>query len=193
VATQSFLPRSEGLRLEADLQRRVGDILTAWAGEAEADYLNRITFEPARIRERFRGLREAGVIKNNETAFVSPLLEAWLSGVSRLGPQSDEAFYPAMLSSAMARVRRPPTLTPVDEGGQARVFKFLQGDEPLAFRETAIGSDEDRRRFVETAEALTELMRRIRRRDSGTEYVYDLRTLARISHRWYGRRPYLVA
>ena len=169
--------RSEGLRLEADLQRRVADILTAWAGEAEADYLNRITFEPARIRERFRGLREAGVIKNNETAFVSPLLEAWLSGVSRQGPQSDEAFYPAMLSSAMAHVRRPPTLTPVDEGGQARVFKFLQGDEPLAFRETAIGSDEDRRRFVETAEALTELMRRIRRRDAGTEYVYDLRAL----------------
>ncbi len=169
--------RSEGLRLEADLQRKAADILTAWAGEAEADFLNRITFEPARIRERFRGLREAGVIKNNETAFVSPLLEAWLSGISRQGPQSDEAFYPAMLSSAMARVRRPPTLTPVEEGGQARVFTFFQGDETLAFREVAIESDEDRRRFVETAEALTELMKRIRRRDAGTEYVYDLRTI----------------
>lgn len=169
--------RSEGLRSEGDLHKRVVEVLNAWAGTAGADYLKRITFEVHRIRESFRSLRDAGVLKDGEVAFVSPLLEAWLFGISRQGVYADEEFYPAMLSTAVARVRRPATMTPVDEGGQARLYRFSDGDELFAYREATIGSDEDRSRFVETVDALDEVMRRVSKRAPGSEYVFDLRAI----------------
>ena len=166
-----------GLRLE-DALHRAAEILTQWAGSIQdATALHRLVYDAERAREQFAVLRDRGIFTDSRIS--SDFMHAWLLGLAEGPVPQDEEFRYALFACAAKRVRRARTvLEPLAEGGQAKVFLYRPtADETLVWREAQIKSDEDRRRFLETSQALSDLTRRARLRETGYQFIFDLREM----------------
>nr|WP_128797492.1 protein kinase [Corallococcus coralloides] len=163
----------EGLPFE-DAVRRSADKLTEWATSAQAvGGLSRFVFDVERVREIVGTLRSEHIVEG--TRFRSELTEAYLVGAARNGFVVDTAARNALLLAAVKRVRptRSP-LEPLAEGGQARLYRFKDGNDTLVWREATLAGDEERGRFIQGSHALATVVGGVTRRTAGSEFVFDL-------------------
>jgi serine/threonine protein kinase len=174
VALALAVARQRGARLDGDPFDRCARILEEWCTQVETEDFGRPTYTRERFRDHIVTLRDRGVFENG--AFKSELLEAWLVGLTRAGFPSDEVTRQALLSGAMMRVRVPEPLDPLAiEGAQATIQTHqADGGLRLAVRRVKLADEEQRKRFLQTAEALAKLKQRIHLREAGSEYVFAL-------------------
>ncbi len=177
IAVALAVAKEESGRLDGDLYAKCSKHLESWCVRAASDGMSRPSYSRERFQEHLAILQERNVFDGGQ--FRSQLVESWLIGLARGGFPSDEIAVGALVRGAMMRVRTPLPLDPVDvEGGDAQIFTHVtDSGERLAVRRVPLRSDAERTRFQQSAEALSRLRDKTHLRESGSDYVFDLREI----------------
>jgi hypothetical protein len=171
AAALALVTTRQGLTGERALEE-AQRVLLAWCDEhAGQRGLVRQVYTLDRAREDLRQLRDLDVY-DSTNGFHSELLCAHLEHQAVGFPVTEEDRR-ALLRCTIPRLLKPKVLTKVAEGGQATIFRFEEGGLSYAWREVALRTTADARRFAETATALEAIRTQIRHADGG-QYVYDL-------------------
>ena len=161
--------RAEGARGDQEIQDRCGRILSGWCDDVGEGELERLSYGPVEIDEHIRALKDLHIL--DRMKFRSQLMEAWLVGECRNGYPLDSVE--ALIKGAHKTIEIPEGADLVDDGGQAKIYRFVN----LAYRTVELKTAEDRRRFLESARTLDELARGEYKSEAGAQYIFDLRSI----------------
>ncbi len=156
-------------RPETDLKARALAMLNQWCrlSQGEEEHGIRLVYTPEVLERHLQQLRERGVLDGSE--FVSALLRAWLSStVNRVG--SDAAFREALFTGAQRRISLPEGASPMAQGAQATIWRYEQ----YAYRVRELADEPELQRFVESTDMLEALRQIVRRREAGSDHIFDL-------------------
>lgn len=165
------LARSSGV-LTRERKLAVVKQLNHWAEVIEPESMHRLEIDLERVEQHLQSLRDCGLL--SDAGFCSDFVDAWLYGQSRSGYPSDPGTHDALRRAAQKRIIEPPTLAPIGEGLEAKVFRFTRKEVDYAWREIPLRSSDQQTRFRETCLMLDELVAAIAQREHGYQYVFDL-------------------
>ena len=163
-----------GAKDSADVLSKSGTLLNGWCKTMQPDGAKRLVYTKERLDEHLQTLREMGLF--GEVGFKSELLASWLSGRSKGFPH-DEEDKKSLFKGAMERIRIPQSLEPVVEGSQASIFRFSNEGIIYALRKVKLSGQQERDRFLESADTLTLLRDKVDNREEGAEYVFHLKEI----------------
>jgi serine/threonine protein kinase len=173
VALAIARARADGAMAERDVIARAERFLNEWSTGLSEGSLERLSFGQEQIEHHLRALSDDKILQH--ARFRSPLMQAWLIGDGRNGyPQ---AGVDALIKAAYREIRLPEGAEAIGGGGQASIFRFVRDGAQMAFRRVEIRSDEDRKRFIETAQALDALSRGDYRDEPGARYIFELESI----------------
>ena len=158
-----------------EAKKRVLEVLNKWCLNTGLDGDKRLIYTNEQIDEHLQKLVEIGVT-DKRSKFQFDILEAWLSGISKVFP-GDKEDREALFKGALKRIRLPEGLEKVHAGSQADVYRFPEGEVNYALRMVSIRNQKDQKRFHDTIEILQTLKKHTNLRTQGTEYIYNLRNV----------------
>ena len=156
-------------RPETELKTRALAMLNEWCRLSQGDEQHgiRLMYTPKVLEHHLDQLRERRVLDGSE--FSSALLRAWLSStVDRIG--ADAAFREALFTGAQRRISLPEGASRVAQGAQATIWRYEQ----YAYRTKELNDDQERERFLESTDMLEALRQIVRRREAGSDHIFDL-------------------
>ncbi|RYD73040.1 MAG: hypothetical protein EOP84_22165, partial [Verrucomicrobiaceae bacterium] len=135
------------------LNERIHQILQSWSPNYE--------ILESRIADCAKRLREMGVI-TQEGAFTAPMLERLLlNRATSPDPFGSEDEIEVLYRLGLQKVRRPRSMDEPDgfvtSGGQARIYRALEGTQKLAVRCIQLNESRARERFVREVNLLEKL------------------------------------
>lgn len=154
---------------EEELKSRALGMLNEWCRLSQGDEQHgiRMVYTGEVLEHHLQQLRERRVLDGSE--FVSALLRAWLASTADRGAL-DPTFREALFTGAQRRIGLPEGASPVAEGAQATIWRYEQ----YAYRVRQLGDEHDRQRFFESSDMLEALRQIVRRREAGSDHVFDL-------------------
>ena len=167
TAVAFALTRSAGRGFVEGISETVNK-LNDWChlfGQESADIMP--IYDAERVKEHLAELQERQIV--NASSFASGFLEAWLAGVGRRSA-FDDAFRDALVQGAYRQVTIPKGATRVATGGQATIWR----DGDRAYRVRTIGTEQERRLFLEGTAMLGELRKIVARRESGSDHIFEI-------------------
>jgi len=150
----------------------VRQTLTTWCMSAGYDSSKRLEYTDHRINEHLQILEELGVLKS-PNGFTNDILAAWLLGQAWNFPNNLKDRE-ALFAGALKTILIPEGRELVNEGSQAKIFKFSENQETYALRTINLETHEKQRRFHETIEILGAIKENSFKNKEGAEYIYRL-------------------
>lgn len=146
------------------------EIVQRWCADRSTDGTAFLEYTEARKKEDLEALRELGVY---DSGFRSELLEGYLQNVGNGFPW-DEEDRKAIARCGTRRIRRPSALELVEEGGQAKIYRFSKDGTTYAWRESELSAPREHDAFLATMEAVRKIERGELRNMDGNNYIYGL-------------------
>lgn len=156
-------------RPESESADRAVELLNQWCGLSQGNEPHgvRPVYTAQILARHLQQLRERRVLNGAE--FISPLLQAWLSGLATRST-FDDAFRDALFSGAQRRIRLPSGADRVSEGAQAAVWRSGE----FAYRVRQLSGQAERDQFLEGAEMLEVLRQIVQGREVGSDHIFEL-------------------
>ncbi len=163
LAVEESARRSgQGSRLSRVVAR-----LNRWCEPLHQRTGNALVFTEKRVEEHFRTLQELGILQGQ--VFSSPIFQAWLFGISRTFPESEEDES-AIFRAALQRIRIPDGLEPIG----LHSYRFTRDGNQYALRKVRLNNEEQRQRFLASLETLSVIKRRLLHREEGAEFIFQV-------------------
>lgn len=151
------------------------DLLNRWCRQhlATADHGARPLYTVDIVDRRLHQLVERRVLR--DSTFVSPLLHAWLVGLSDRA-SFDQAFKEALFAGAQRRITLPSGAEPIDSGAQATVWRHHdeRSGSTIAYRVRKLSGQEERDYFLESQNILTSIRQVVHNNEPGSDYLFEL-------------------